>query len=434
MPSFVSHSWGPAEGHSRYSQDDDACRHRLVQNDSFWNPGLVAPTISSRRLAHPFAGCGGSAGRGHYTGLEAAADCIASDIEACASCDESAVFTYDSRGRGPHLQQMAHRSGIGCGGGFDEFVRFPCRDFLFLIVAGLFLLLVPLVLLPCLPSLRPSGIPYNCAAGYATWQATWPRAKQEWCCRLEGRGCTNQMQEVRVAGPSGAVTGRSSAVGSTTPLGASPALLHTRLPTTPPLPTQLPSTPPLALPHPLRSVALAPLPARAAAPPPAPPCAPVDPMSTSPCSQSVSAPWPSSPSTPTQQHRPRPLAPSSTKPLPSLAQGLSHERSPLKVLPPKAPLEGVAERVSEMVEPLSPMPRPTVGDKTESPPQQANNTTRDTSAASAMVNATRIDPVGPFDCSCGSTTWKSGWSIYKKAWCCQRTGTGCPPAPTDEHG
>merc|ERR1712037_964258 len=34
--------------------------------------------------------------------------------------------------------------------------------------------------------------PYNCADGFANWQAGWSVAKKEWCCRVHGKGCPNQ--------------------------------------------------------------------------------------------------------------------------------------------------------------------------------------------------------------------------------------------------
>eukprot|EP00443_Scrippsiella_acuminata_P048693 CAMPEP_0115218382 /NCGR_PEP_ID=MMETSP0270-20121206/26365_1 /TAXON_ID=71861 /ORGANISM="Scrippsiella trochoidea, Strain CCMP3099" /LENGTH=85 /DNA_ID=CAMNT_0002632329 /DNA_START=1 /DNA_END=255 /DNA_ORIENTATION=+ len=36
-------------------------------------------------------------------------------------------------------------------------------------------------------------------------------------------------------------------------------------------------------------------------------------------------------------------------------------------------------------------------------------------------------PSLPFDCNAGFDTWKAGWSIDKKAWCCEHAGKGCPP-------
>merc|ERR1712241_712125 len=34
--------------------------------------------------------------------------------------------------------------------------------------------------------------PYNCADGFANWQAGWSVPKKEWCCRVHGKGCPNQ--------------------------------------------------------------------------------------------------------------------------------------------------------------------------------------------------------------------------------------------------
>merc|ERR1712207_121450 len=35
---------------------------------------------------------------------------------------------------------------------------------------------------------RPAD-PYNCADGFANWQAGWSVAKKAWCCSNEGKGC-----------------------------------------------------------------------------------------------------------------------------------------------------------------------------------------------------------------------------------------------------
>jgi len=34
-----------------------------------------------------------------------------------------------------------------------------------------------------------------------------------------------------------------------------------------------------------------------------------------------------------------------------------------------------------------------------------------------------------FDCAVGFRNWVAGWSAQKKAWCCHRSGKGCPPDP-----
>jgi hypothetical protein len=37
----------------------------------------------------------------------------------------------------------------------------------------------------------PPADPYNCADGYANWQAGWSVGKKAWCCRVHGKGCPN---------------------------------------------------------------------------------------------------------------------------------------------------------------------------------------------------------------------------------------------------
>merc|ERR1712045_555733 len=46
------------------------------------------------------------------------------------------------------------------------------------------------VLPPVQPTLPPRPAdPYNCADGFANWQAGWSVPKKEWCCRVRGKGC-----------------------------------------------------------------------------------------------------------------------------------------------------------------------------------------------------------------------------------------------------
>merc|ERR1712087_646561 len=40
--------------------------------------------------------------------------------------------------------------------------------------------------------IAPPADPYNCADGFANWQAGWSVAKKEWSCRVHGKGCPNQ--------------------------------------------------------------------------------------------------------------------------------------------------------------------------------------------------------------------------------------------------
>jgi len=46
----------------------------------------------------------------------------------------------------------------------------------------------PTPLPPALPAAPPPE-PYNCAQGFATWQASWSPQQKEWCCRAHGKGC-----------------------------------------------------------------------------------------------------------------------------------------------------------------------------------------------------------------------------------------------------
>merc|ERR1712231_26507 len=49
---------------------------------------------------------------------------------------------------------------------------------------------VPPFVPPPMPTAPPPPAdPYNCADGYANWQAGWSVGKKEWCCRVHGKGC-----------------------------------------------------------------------------------------------------------------------------------------------------------------------------------------------------------------------------------------------------
>ena len=47
------------------------------------------------------------------------------------------------------------------------------------------------IIMPAPQPIAPAD-PYNCADGFANWQAGWSVAKKEWCCRVHGKGCPNQ--------------------------------------------------------------------------------------------------------------------------------------------------------------------------------------------------------------------------------------------------
>merc|ERR1712151_645844 len=48
-------------------------------------------------------------------------------------------------------------------------------------------------LVPTQPPPPPGSVdPYNCADGFANWQAGWSAGKKAWCCRVHGKGCPGQ--------------------------------------------------------------------------------------------------------------------------------------------------------------------------------------------------------------------------------------------------
>merc|ERR1712037_157866 len=48
------------------------------------------------------------------------------------------------------------------------------------------------IIMPVPQPVAPPADPYNCADGFANWQAGWSVPKKEWCCRVHGKGCPNQ--------------------------------------------------------------------------------------------------------------------------------------------------------------------------------------------------------------------------------------------------
>jgi len=48
------------------------------------------------------------------------------------------------------------------------------------------------IFMPAPQPVAPAADPYNCADGFANWQAGWSVPKKEWCCRVHGKGCPNQ--------------------------------------------------------------------------------------------------------------------------------------------------------------------------------------------------------------------------------------------------
>merc|ERR1712088_1181601 len=47
------------------------------------------------------------------------------------------------------------------------------------------------IVMPAPQPVAPAD-PYNCAEGFANWQAGWSVPKKEWCCRVHGKGCPGQ--------------------------------------------------------------------------------------------------------------------------------------------------------------------------------------------------------------------------------------------------
>lgn len=270
------------------------------------------------------------------------------DIEACSDCDDSADVLMRFEGSGQ--DQYLHRSDyhfVGSGGDFEfNSPRGGCLCFFVALV-----ILVLLISVLFLPKLYSGAFPFDCAAYNSAWWE-WPKAKQAWCCRKQGRDCADE---------SGfSIFGRSAGRSKT-----------------------LPATPvPRVDPHTLGSM-----------PPPTPPLTP-----------SASLPPPSPPVSPVGT-QPVPRRPPTTPP------PLTWPRQP----PPKPP---------------PPEPPPSEPPLPEPCPRSTEPTTPPPTLVLAVIAAERAQAAAKtakFDCSDGVESWHRSWSVYKKAWCCQETGTGCPP-------
>merc|ERR1712018_728210 len=53
--------------------------------------------------------------------------------------------------------------------------------------------ILPPVVQPIMPIMPAAPAdPYNCADGFANWQAGWSVGKKQWCCRVHGKGPRNR--------------------------------------------------------------------------------------------------------------------------------------------------------------------------------------------------------------------------------------------------
>lgn len=126
----------------------------------------------------------GSPTRGYYSGLQS--ESTASEAEyggsKAGSMEPRGAMVYGSNGLGQYTPRTAylHPSGRAAWS--------PCGACLtcFIAAAGALALLVMLFE----QNSHTSALYYDCSTGFARWQTAWPRAKQEWCCRRERRGCT----------------------------------------------------------------------------------------------------------------------------------------------------------------------------------------------------------------------------------------------------
>mmetsp|Transcript_71339 Transcript_71339/g.137763 ORF Transcript_71339/g.137763 Transcript_71339/m.137763 type:complete len:544 (-) Transcript_71339:149-1780(-) len=229
----------------------------------------------------------------------------------------------------------------------------------------------------------PDQVPFDCNEDYVSCYhcllKRWSDAKREWCCHHGGRGCPTPPPPPPRQPP--------------IPLRAmTPPGLITLPPGTPP--------PPQAL-HPF-----------AATKPPleAPATAPMSSTSTT--------------ATTNSQVRHDYAA---TKPPPEVpgSSTIAPQAPPfhMATAPPPSPVQTLLPPPAEAAAASSALFRP---DLAEAHPAETT-TTSAKSAKEAALAARSF----PFTCTVGLSNWERGWSLRKKAWCCQHEQRGCPPA--DKH-
>lgn len=280
-----------------------------------------------------------------------------------------------------------------------------------------------------------NDVQYDCQAGFAIWQTIWSADKKDWCCKAVGRGC-----------PAVASEGTSSTTAPPAPAAAPPAQPPAEQPAQ--VPAESPAQPPLR-------------PAGQPAMPLPPPAPPVQPAQPAPPPQPAQ-PQPAQPAQPAQAGQvaqrgaltpppPPPTAPPPPPPVAPAAQEVAQlPQRPEFVGQPvtlpgqpaalrgqpllQVPLQGVLPmqpgqpRPAAPLGPLRPlmpqMLRPQAPQSLQVPPP------------GLQVPMQAAPPPGPrtvvlplFDCDAGFINWQVGWSVSKRAWCCQQTGRACPIMP-----
>jgi len=238
---------------------------------------------------------------------------------------------------------------------------------------------------------QPEQAPFDCNEDYVSCYhcllRRWSEAKREWCCQHGGRACPTPPpppprelpKPLRAMTPPGFIT---PPPGTPPP----PQALHARAATKPP--------------------------------PKAPTTAPTSAVSTTAIANS-------------QAHHQR----AAPQPLPEAPESSTTHSQALQLhvatVPPPSPVQFPLPPAAGASAASSALFRP---DPAEANPAETT-TTSAKSAKEAALAATSL----PFTCKAGLAHWEKGWSLRKKAWCCQHEQQGCPPEDKDlpyncEHG
>lgn len=297
------------------------------------------------------------------------------------------------------------------------------------------------------PAVPPVDL-YDCEVGRVNWQS-WGSEKKTWCCEEKHVGCVSQSPHQLLAPfdcNDNYVSSYHSLLNRWSESKREWCCHHggRGCPTPPP-------PPPRELPKPLRAMTP---PGRITLPSgtPPPPQAHYQHAATKPPPEA-----PQSSTTLFQAHhqraatKPPPDAPKSsttlsrahhqraaTKPPPeapksSAALSQAHQQRAATKPPPEAPKSSTTLSQEALQFPVPPATEVAAASSALFRPDLAVahpaeiTTTSAKSAKAAAIAATSF----PFTCTAGLAHWEKGWSLRKKAWCCQHEQRGCPPTDKD---
>jgi len=282
------------------------------------------------------------------------------------------------------------------------------------------------------PSQAPESeqAPFDCNEDYVSCYhcllKRWSEAKREWCCHHGGRGCPTPPPPPpqELPRPLRAMTPPGLLWPSGTPPPPQAHHRHAATKAPPKAPTTTASkaakTTPKAAKTSVTMGGQAPHPLATKPPPKAPVSTTVSANPLATYRHAATKPPPDAPTRASDQRaatKPPPEAPDSSTTVSQAPQ--SH----VATAPLASPVQSMPlPRAAEAAAASSALFRP---DLEEAHP--AKTTTPAKSAKEAALAATTL----PFACKAGLTNWEQGWSLRKKAWCCQHEQRGCPHEDED---